>query len=285
MQNIEIASRFEEVARLLTSQGANPYRAHAYSQAAQTLRHLAKPVEGVYQDEGLEGLTNLPGIGPRLAFAVRDLILTGRLPILERLSGQTDAIMLLRTVPGIGPVAAARLHNDLAIDSLYDLEAAAHDGRLAEVAGIGKKRIAGIIDSLASRLSRVRAMQPAHDANEPPVSELLDVDREYRQLAAAGTLRRIAPRRFNPARIAWLPIMHTDRGPRHYTALFSNTARAHQLGKTRDWVILYADGGLEDRQWTVITSQRGSLRGRRIVRGREDDCEAYYVGSAVSLAS
>ena len=60
MQNAEIARRFEEVAELLTSHGANPYRANAYSQAAQTLRHLAKPVAGVYQDEGWEGLTNLP---------------------------------------------------------------------------------------------------------------------------------------------------------------------------------------------------------------------------------
>ena len=285
MQNTEIASRFEQVAELLRSQGANPYRAQAYSQAAQTLRQLAQPVEEIYRNDGWEGLTSLPGIGPRLAFAIRDLILTGRLPILARLHGQTDATMLLRTVPGIGPVMASRLHNDLAIDSLYDLEVAAHDGRLAEVAGIGKKRIAGIIDSLRSRLSRVRGLQPFDSANKPPVLELLDVDHEYRELATAGRLRLIAPRRFNPARVAWLPILHTDRGQRHYTVFFSNTARAHQLGKTCDWVIIYADMGLEDRQWTVITSQHGRLRGRRIVRGREEECEAHYLRPLASLAS
>lgn len=59
---------------------------------------------------------------------------------------------------------------------------------------------------------------------------LLDVDRAYR--AAAGALAKIAPKRFNPAGEAWLPILHTERGPWRFTALFSNTARAHSLGRT-----------------------------------------------------
>ena len=117
------------------------------------------------------------------------------------------------------------------------------------------------------------------------MAELLSVDHEYRELAAAGKLRLIAPRRFNPAREAWLPILHTDRGQRHYTALHSNTARAHEFGRTRDWVIVYADSGLDERQWTVITSQSGRLRGRRIVRGREGECEEYYFRPVATLAS
>jgi hypothetical protein len=47
--------------------------------------------------------------------------------------------------------------------------------------------------------------------------ELLDVDREYREKAAAGQLRSIAPRRFNPSGEAWLPVLHTQRRERHYT--------------------------------------------------------------------
>jgi len=58
--------------------------------------------------------------------------------------------------------------------------------------------------------------------------------------------------------------------------LLSNTAHAHRLGKTQDWVVLYCDDGLGERQWTVVTSQRGALRGKRIVRGREAECLAYY---------
>ena len=47
--------------------------------------------------------------------------------------------------------------------------------------------------------------------------------------------------RFNPTHEAWLPVLHTQRGQRHYTVLLSNTAHAHRLGKTHDWVVLYCD--------------------------------------------
>jgi hypothetical protein len=57
--------------------------------------------------------------------------------------------------------------------------------------------VAGIADSLATRLGRVRQAAPP-PANDVSVSELPDVDREYRESAAAGTLVKIAPRRFNP---------------------------------------------------------------------------------------
>jgi hypothetical protein len=46
---------------------------------------------------------------------------------------------------------------------------------------------------------------------------------------------------------------------------------------TGDWVVLYWDGpGSGERQSTVITAHRGPLAGRRIVRGRESECLAYY---------
>jgi DNA polymerase (family X) len=209
--------------------------------------------------------------------SIREVVLTGKLPILARLRGEADPVSLLASVPGIGPVLADRLHHDLGIDTLEELEAAAHDGRLTNLAGIGEKKLAGIMDSLATRLGRVRAPVRLGAAEEPPVAELLDVDREYRDKAAAGQLRRIAPRRFNPSGEAWLPVLHTQRGERHYTVLFSNTARAHQLGKTYDWVVLYYDGGQGERQCTVITSPRGPLAGKRVVRGREGECVSYYM--------
>jgi DNA polymerase (family 10) len=276
--NLDVASRLDEAGRLLSEQGANPYRVGAYHRAAETLRRLDRPVSEILDAEGLEGLDRLPGVGTTLARAIGDTLRLGRMPMLERLRGEMDPVSLLSSVPGIGDRLATRIHEDLEIDSLEELEAAAHDGRLASVAGLGRKRIAGVIDTLESRLRRVR-MNPTSTAapiEEAPVAELLDVDREYRNSAAAGTLHRIAPRRFNPEGKAWLSILHTQRGPRHYTVLFSNTARAHELAKTSDWVVLYYDGGGGERQNTVITAGRGPLRGRRIVRGREDECERHY---------
>ena len=101
-------------------------------------------------------------------------------------------------------------------------------------------------------------------------------DNPVAQGAAAGTLRTIAPKRFNPEGAAWLPILHTQRGEWHFTALYSNTARAHELGRTRDWVVIYFyDDHHVEGQHTVVTETRGALAGRRVVRGREAECRAH----------
>jgi DNA polymerase (family 10) len=276
--NLKIARMLEEAATLLGEQGANPYRIQAYRHAGQTLRSLERAVSEIFEKEGEAGLRELPGVGESIARFIRTAIETGRLPMLDRLRGESEPELLLASVPGIGRRLAERLHRELGIDTLEELETAAHDGRLARLEGFGPKRVEGITDSLAARLARVRRPATgAHGpADEPGVEELLDVDREYREKSAAGTLRRIAPRRLNPGGEAWLPVLHAVRGTRHYTALFSNTARSHQMGATHDWVVLYYDGGQGERQCTVITSQIGPLKGRRIVRGRELECERYY---------
>jgi DNA polymerase (family X) len=245
------------------------------------VRHLPRPLAEIWRELGDEGLREVPGVGGRLATALRTLVTTGQLPMLNRLRGEADSVALLESIPGIGHVLAERLHCEFGIDSLEDLEVAANDGRLGDLVGIGKKKLAGITDTLATRLGRIRRPGFTHQINEPSVEELLDVDREYRDKVAAGGLPTIAPRRFNPKGEAWLPILHTHRGERNYTALYSNTARAHELGRSRDWVILYYDSGLDERQATVITAQRGTLSGKRIIRGREEECEKLYATTFV----
>ena len=275
--NDEIADRLDEIAALLDAQSANPYRVRAYRRAAATLRQQAVSVPQILATDGTAGLERLRSIGPTLARTIRDIVVHGYSPILERLRGESDPVRLFTSVPGLGPRLAARLHDELGLDTLQQLEAAAHDGRLEQIAGFGPKRISGIRNTLAVRLSRVgKDGRPGADNAPPAVSELLDVDREYLEKGRAGKLPIITPRRFNPEQAAWLPILHTERGGRHYTALFSNTARAHRLGKTDDWVVLYCDDGSIEHQWTIVTAGFGPLRGRRIVRGREAECAALW---------
>jgi DNA polymerase (family 10) len=276
--NEDIAGLLDEVARLFAEQGAHRFRVQAYHRAADALRGLDRPISEVFAEQGLAGLEELPGVGESIGRSIRDILLHGKLAMLDRLRGQHDPIALLCSVPGIGKAFAWKLHEELEIETLEELEAAAHDGRLEKLAGFGTKRLAGIRDSLAHRLGRVRQQAiPAPDYGDPPsVAELLDVDGEYRREAAAGTLKRIAPRRFNPTGEAWLPVLHTTRGPRHYTALFSNTPHAHRMQKTGDWVVLFHSGDQGEQRSTVITSEFGRLKGLRIVRGRELECEEHY---------
>jgi hypothetical protein len=94
-------------------------------------------------------------------------------------------------------------------------------------------------------------------------------------------LPTIAPRRFNPGGEAWLPVLHTRRGDWHFTALYSNTARAHELGHTHDWVVIYGeDAQHAERQYTVVTSTHGLRAGQRVVRGREADGHAWAARAA-----
>jgi hypothetical protein len=273
--NAAIARRLEEVGRILEEQGASVHRVRAYRAAAARLRGLDRPAADILREEGIDGLDRLPDIGPVIAASIRSIVATGRLPILERLRGEIEPERLLASVPGIGRKLASRLYHDLGISTLEDLEAAAESGRLASAAGFGPKRIAGIVDSLASRLTRIR-LSGAGASRRVPVAELLDVDAEYCRRSQAGELRRIAPRRFNPERRAWLPLLHTERAGRHYTALFSNTALAHRLGRTDDWVVIFHDGDGGEQRETVVTARQGLLRGRRVVRGREEECARFY---------
>ena len=87
---------------------------------------------------------------------------------------------------------------------------------------------------------------------------------------------KIAPHRFNPTQEVWLPVLHTQRGARHYTALYPNTARAHELARTHDWVVLYFDGHGGERQCTVITAMHAPMHGRPIVRRREAEFLQHY---------
>jgi hypothetical protein len=218
--NQTIADCFDETARLLRDEGANPYRVDAYRLLAERLRRAPRPVTEILRIEGIEGLQHAFLIGEHLAHALQQIATTGRLSILERLRGENE------------PIRGSRARR--------------HEPEL---------------DTTADATSHA-----------PSVEEILEVDREYRRRGAAGELQKIAPERYNPRGEAWLPVLHTLRGGRHYTVLFSNTARAHRLGRTRDWVVIFFDDGSGERSCTVVTAWRGPLKGERVVRGREPEC-------------
>jgi len=282
--NSQCADRLREAADLLDAQGANPFRVGAYRRAAETVRDLPEDLAHLIDREGLEGLEALPGIGRGIASALLEMNRTGRWMQLERLRGSADPTQLFTAVPGLGHRLAERIHDELHIDTLEALEMAAHDGRLETVPGVGPRRAAAIRASLQTMLSRGRARRAPGATGlgtrlepGPSVATLLDVDREYRLKADDDTLPTIAPKRFNPTGDAWLPVLHTQRDGWHFTALFSNTAQAHQLNRTRDWVVIYYyDDEHAEGQHTVVTETHGPLAGRRVVRGREAECRTHY---------
>lgn len=274
----QIADRLDEAAELLEAQKADRFRVRAYRNGAATVRGLGEDPSQILARDGIKGLIDLPSIGQSLARAIDEMVETGRWMQLERLRGEAAPESLFQALPGVGEKTARILHDHLHVDTFEALEIAAHDGRLESVPGIGPRKAAAIRASLASMLARRRRRGP-DDHREPPVGLLLEADAGYRQAARMGELRRIAPKRFNPAGKAWLPVMHDDRDGWSMTLLFSNTALAHELSRTDDWVVVYfsRDGGPE-HQRTVVTETRGPMQGLRVIRGREADCRAHYFG-------
>jgi putative hydrolase len=285
--NIAAARILRDCGELLRQQNANPFRVNAFIRAAQTLESLDADAREILRRRGLEGLVELPAIGTGLAAAIDEIARTGRLSRLDRLRGSADPEALFQTVPGIGPELARRIHADLHIDTLVALEVAAHDGTLATVPGMGARRTAVIRAGLASKLGRAPiVVRNRRRIREPDVAVLLDVDREYRDSAAQRRLPVVAPRRFNPEGKAWLPILHTSRDGWHFTVLYSNTARAHELKRTHDWIVVYFhDDEHREEQRTVVTETHGGLHGKRVVRGREAECARHYENRRVGAVT
>jgi DNA polymerase (family X) len=279
--NSAVANLLNRIADLLEAQGANEFRIRAYRNAANTIRQHETPVAQTLHEGGVEALEVIPGVGERLAPLIAEFVNTGRSTLLERLEGEVAPEEVFLRVPGIGAELAHRIVEQLHVDSLEELEQAANDGRLAKIEGFGARRVESVKMALAGMLRRSpRNRQdntpPRQDNQRPSVELLLEVDAEYRKRAQAGELRKIAPKRFNPNNEAWLPVMHVEREGWGFTALFSNTARAHELNKTDDWVVIYYERDDAEGQRTIVTETGGPLKDKRVVRGREEETRKYY---------
>ncbi len=279
-----VIDQLHEIADLLEAQQANSYRVNAFRRAAETLQHSDLDIRQRVEHDGMAGLTSLPGIGSGIGSVIYEIIATGRSSRLENLRGSLQPEQVFQSIPGVGVELARKIHEQLHVDTLESLEIAAHDGRLEQVEGVGPRRASAIRASLQTMLGH-KHRWPVPDANnEVPVAMLLDVDDEYRRKAEARQLPTIAPKRFNPDNKAWLPVLHTSRGIWHFTVLFSNTARAHELDRIHDWVVVYFyDDAHHENQHTVVTENHGSLVGRRVVRGRETECRQFYLAAQREL--
>ena len=277
--NHEIAEKLRDIAYLLEAQHANPFRSRAYQNAANTVDQLEHDVKKLVQENGINSLISLPTIGAGIAQSIYEYVAIGRMTRLEKLKGTSDPVALFQSIPTVGKELAKRIHDTLHVDSLEALENAAHKNQLSKVEGLGLKRKQAIEAWLSKYLGDHRRQLRAakHSIEEPTINLLLKIDAEYRNKANASKLPFITPKRFNPNNKAWLPVLHSSRDHWHFTALYSNTERAHKLNRVYDWVVIYFyDDHHQEGQHTVVTETHGTLIGKRVVRGREADCIEFY---------
>jgi DNA polymerase (family X) len=142
-----VAELLREYARRTALRGGNPYRAKAYSRAADSLTGLPEPLSRLVEDERL---TEIPGVGEAIAEIVTKLHRTGTHPSLEKLRNEVPAgVLEMLAVPGLRPEKVLKLYNDLGIASLSDLEIAAKDDRIKKAEGLGAALQTKILQNLA----------------------------------------------------------------------------------------------------------------------------------------
>jgi hypothetical protein len=238
-ENAALAANLAEYANLLAQQGADGHRVVTYRRAAMVVAASARAIAEIFAARGRDGLMVLPGINRSVAAALAEMVSAGHWSQLARLRGKAEPERLFQAIPHIGAELARRLAEELNLETLEALESAVHDGRLAKVEGVGPRRLERIRTALDERLGRPRLRDLKERQERPGVGLLLEVDRAFRERAAAGTLLTLAPGSAKASAEPSPLILHARRGRWLFTALYANTRLARELGRAKDWVSIY----------------------------------------------
>ena len=152
-RNAEIAERLDLLADLLELDGSDAFRPAAYRKAATRIRESAVPVAEL-ASEGKA--TRLSGIGGTIERKIVELAETGDMAALAKLRERLPAgLVEVMRVPGLGPRTARKLWEELGVESLDDLKAAAEAKRLRDVPGLGAKTEERVLTALANPRPKV----------------------------------------------------------------------------------------------------------------------------------
>ena len=190
MKNDQIAAIFTELADLLEIQEANPFRVRAYRSASRTISSTAESMQTLLEDG--KDLTQFQGIGKDLARQIAEVIQTGQHEQLNELRNQVpQGVVDMLRIPGVGPKKVAIFFNQLKLESLEQLKAAAEAGELAALKGFGKKTEQGILENIdrAAEAGKRVSIAVARTAAEAVVADLLQLP-EVQQVSVAGSCRR-----------------------------------------------------------------------------------------------
>ena len=193
MDNITMARLLDETAALLEIDGQDPFRVRSYRRAAEAVEQQTTQLAGLTAaDADPKLLLAIPGIGKGMAANIRELVLTGTMPLRSELLGRYRPTMLeLLRLPGMGPKTVAMLWSALEIADIDKLEAAARAGALLKLPRMGQrftdKLIKGIEDHRRNS-SRFRIDHAQTQAER--ISELIREFPGIEEITPAGSLRR-----------------------------------------------------------------------------------------------
>jgi len=192
-RNAELADQLDLLADISEILGEESFRVIAYRRAATRIRETPSPVAEL----ALAGrATDLPGIGKTIEQKVVEVVEDGEMHALTKRRQQVPVgVVDFLRLPGVGPKTAARIWTELGVTTLAGLEAAAEDGRLRELSGLGARSEEKILAALAAGAG---TKKPAEDRGLlgvalPAVHRVVDELRAHPAAIAvseAGSVRR-----------------------------------------------------------------------------------------------
>jgi len=191
--NAQIAAALDELGDLYELDGAVQYRVLAYRTAARTVREASVSVEQLVRDGRV---TDLAGIGKTLETKLQTLVETGDMVQSKKLRDQfPSGLIAMMHLPGFGPKRARRLFDELGIDSLDKLRAAAEAQELRSLRGFGAKAEEKLLETLAAGHDGTPAPRWLLSRAEPVAEQIADALRSAPgadRVEVAGSLRRRA---------------------------------------------------------------------------------------------
>jgi DNA polymerase (family 10) len=185
-----IAAALQEIAALMDLKGGqNRFKAKAYNAGARSIQGVANLDQLIAEDR----LTSIPRIGSALASQIKQLYLTGESSVLNALRKEFPAgVVEMSSVPGLSLTKIKQLHEELGIQSVAELEAAAEAGELRNLKGFGAKteeRLLQLIRNKSEKPSpRLHLHHAINVANQ--VIEFLKSNKNVIAVSIAGSLRR-----------------------------------------------------------------------------------------------
>ena len=193
MTNAQIAAAFDELADLYELDGAVQYRVLAYRTAARTVREASVSVAQLVREGRV---TELSGIGKTLETKLETLLETGDTTQAQKLRAQfPSGVIAMMHLPGFGPKRARRLYDELGIDSLEALRAAAEQQKLRGLRGFGPKVEEKLLEQLAAGYDGRPAPRVLLSRALPVAEQVVDALRGVpgaERVEVAGSLRRQA---------------------------------------------------------------------------------------------
>src|SRR3954454_25044034 len=190
MDKKAVAQVLEQIAAFLELKGENPFRIRAFRTAARAISTFPRELRQSLEDGSL---ASAKGVGPATLQIVTELVGTGRASMLEDLREQIPSgLVEMLEISGLGVAKIRQIHKVLGIDSLPELEAAAHDGRLAKLPRFGQRTSENILRAIAflRKASDFRLSHHAADEAEGLRAALERLPGVIRAVVAGDVLRR-----------------------------------------------------------------------------------------------